>query len=157
MTVGRRRIGTDHGGGDSFGQTKGGFRIDDVRVADAGDGHSLLGVARRGDGGIHQRDRPGEVGGFAFGYSYVAPTVISFLVADAAAANMIISYRITDFFWLIFYTTAGIGLLAYAVRDAFPIPGFNDGSAHTPWPWLLPAAVSVGAGLGALRRHVGGR
>ncbi|WP_101295164.1 twin-arginine translocase subunit TatC [Halegenticoccus soli] len=54
----------------------------------------------------------GLVGGFALGYSYVAPTVISYLVADAVRADMIISYRITDFFWLIFYTTAGIGLLA---------------------------------------------
>ncbi|WP_049893703.1 twin-arginine translocase subunit TatC [Halogranum rubrum] len=54
----------------------------------------------------------GLVGGFAIGYLYVAPTVISFLVADAVAADMVISYRISDFFWLIFYTTAGIGLLA---------------------------------------------
>ena len=54
----------------------------------------------------------GLVGGFALGYSYVAPTVISYLVADTVSANMVISYRITDFFWLIFYTTAGIGLLA---------------------------------------------
>lgn len=51
-------------------------------------------------------------GGFVLGYSFVAPTVISYLVADAVGADMIISYRITDFFWLIFYTTAGIGLLA---------------------------------------------
>ena len=54
----------------------------------------------------------GLLGGFALGYSYVAPTVITFLVEDALAANMIISYRITNFFWLIFFTTAGIGLLA---------------------------------------------
>ncbi len=54
----------------------------------------------------------GLVGGFALGYLYVAPYVISYLVADALAANMIIAYRITNFFWLIFFTTAGIGLLA---------------------------------------------
>ncbi|ELZ70148.1 MULTISPECIES: Sec-independent protein translocase protein TatCt [Haloferax] len=54
----------------------------------------------------------GLLGGFALGYTYVAPTVITFLVEDALAANMIISYRITNFFWLIFFTTAGIGLLA---------------------------------------------
>jgi sec-independent protein translocase protein TatC len=54
----------------------------------------------------------GLLGGFAVGYLYIAPTVISFLVADAVAADMVISYRISDFFWLIFYTTAGIGLLA---------------------------------------------
>ncbi|KAB1197546.1 MULTISPECIES: twin-arginine translocase subunit TatC [Haloferax] len=54
----------------------------------------------------------GLLGGFALGYSYVAPGVITFLVEDAIAAEMIIAYRITNFFWLIFFTTAGIGLLA---------------------------------------------
>ncbi|MFC7204910.1 twin-arginine translocase subunit TatC [Haloferax namakaokahaiae] len=54
----------------------------------------------------------GLLGGFALGYNYVAPGVITFLVEDAIAAEMIIAYRITNFFWLIFFTTAGIGLLA---------------------------------------------
>ena len=54
----------------------------------------------------------GLLGGFVLGYFYVAPGVISWLVNDAVQANMIISYRITDFFWLIFFTTGGIGILA---------------------------------------------
>jgi len=54
----------------------------------------------------------GLFGGFALGYTTVAPTVISYLVADGVRANMIIAYRITNFFWLIFFTTAGIGILA---------------------------------------------
>ncbi|ELZ31003.1 Sec-independent periplasmic protein translocase [Halogeometricum pallidum JCM 14848] len=54
----------------------------------------------------------GLLAGFIFGYFYVAPAVISWLVNDAVQANMIITYRITDFFWLIFFTTGGIGLLA---------------------------------------------
>jgi sec-independent protein translocase protein TatC len=54
----------------------------------------------------------GLFGGFVLGYTTVAPTVISYLVADAVQSNMIIAYRITNFFWLIFFTTAGIGLLA---------------------------------------------
>jgi len=54
----------------------------------------------------------GLFGGFVLGYTTVAPTVISYLVADGVRANMIIAYRITNFFWLIFFTTAGIGLLA---------------------------------------------
>ncbi len=54
----------------------------------------------------------GLLGGLVVGYLYVAPSIISFLVEDALAANMTISYRITDFFWLIFFTTAGIGILA---------------------------------------------
>jgi len=54
----------------------------------------------------------GLFGGFVLGYTTVAPTVISYLVADGVRANMIIAYRITNFFWLIFFTTAGIGILA---------------------------------------------
>ena len=54
----------------------------------------------------------GLLGGFALGYSTIAPAVISWLVNDAVQANMVIAYRITNFFWLIFFTTAGIGILA---------------------------------------------
>ncbi len=54
----------------------------------------------------------GLLGGFALGYLYIAPAIISYLVADAEAANMLITYRINDFFWLIIFTTAGIGVLA---------------------------------------------
>jgi sec-independent protein translocase protein TatC len=57
----------------------------------------------------------GLLGGFVVGYAYVAPHVISYLVADAVRAEMIIAYRITNFFWLIFFTTAGIGLLTDVV------------------------------------------
>jgi sec-independent protein translocase protein TatC len=53
----------------------------------------------------------GLLGGFVLGYTTVAPNVISYLVADGTRAQMIIAYRITNFFWLIFFTTAGIGLL----------------------------------------------
>ena len=49
--------------------------------------------------------------GSAFGYLYIAPTVVSYLVYDALQANMIIAYRVSNFFWLIFFTTVGIGLL----------------------------------------------
>ncbi|QCC46465.1 twin-arginine translocase subunit TatC [Halobellus limi] len=54
----------------------------------------------------------GLIGGFALGYSTIAPGIISWLVNDAVQANMVIAYRITNFFWLIFFTTAGIGILA---------------------------------------------
>ena len=54
----------------------------------------------------------GLLGGFALGYLYIAPSIISYLVADARAYNMLLTYRINDFFWLIIFTTAGIGLLA---------------------------------------------
>ncbi|PSP56750.1 preprotein translocase subunit TatC [Halobacteriales archaeon QS_1_67_19] len=54
----------------------------------------------------------GLAAGSALGYAVVAPSVISWLVADAVRAEMIISYRVSNFFWLVFFTTAGIGLLA---------------------------------------------
>ncbi|WP_096390493.1 twin-arginine translocase subunit TatC [Halopenitus persicus] len=54
----------------------------------------------------------GLVGGFALGYLVIAPGLISYLVADALGAEMVITYRINDFFWLIIFTTLGIGVLA---------------------------------------------
>ncbi len=50
--------------------------------------------------------------GTVIGYLYIAPGVMWFLVADAVAAEMIISYRIESFAWLVMYTTVGVGLLA---------------------------------------------
>jgi len=52
------------------------------------------------------------IAGSVLGYLYVAPSIISYLVWDALQAQVIISYRISDFLWLVFMTTAGIGLLA---------------------------------------------
>ena len=54
----------------------------------------------------------GLLGGFVLGYFYIAPAIISYLVADARAYDMLLTYRINDFFWLIIFTTVGIGLLA---------------------------------------------
>ena len=52
------------------------------------------------------------VGGIAAGYTVIAPTVISWLTADVIGANMVVAYRISAAGWLVFFTTAGIGLLA---------------------------------------------
>ncbi|MFB6113519.1 MAG: twin-arginine translocase subunit TatC [Halodesulfurarchaeum sp.] len=54
----------------------------------------------------------GLIVGSVVGYLYVAPTLISYLVQDALRAGMTISYRVNNFFWMVFLTTAGIGLLA---------------------------------------------
>ena len=54
----------------------------------------------------------GLLGGLALGYTVIAPAVISWLVGDALAGGMVISYRISDFAWLVFFTTVGIGFLA---------------------------------------------
>jgi sec-independent protein translocase protein TatC len=52
------------------------------------------------------------VAGSLFGFLYVAPTIISYLAADAIQANMVISYRINNFGWLVFFTTIGVGLIS---------------------------------------------
>jgi sec-independent protein translocase protein TatC len=54
----------------------------------------------------------GTVGGSLLGFFVVAPTVISFLVEDALAAQMVVSFRLKAFFWLVLFTTVGVGLLA---------------------------------------------
>ncbi|MFB6268824.1 MAG: Sec-independent protein translocase TatC [Halobacterium sp.] len=57
----------------------------------------------------------GLVGGLLVGsyvgYSFVAPEVISYLVYDALAEDMIISYTVSNFAWTVFLLTGGIGLL----------------------------------------------
>ncbi|PHQ37366.1 preprotein translocase subunit TatC [Halorubrum persicum] len=54
----------------------------------------------------------GLFGGFALGYAYIAPGIIGWLVTDAELANMVITYQVSDFLWLVVYTTIGIGFLA---------------------------------------------
>ena len=53
----------------------------------------------------------GFLAGLAVGYLFVAPTIISYLAADAINAGIEIKYRISEFFWLIVALTAGIGVL----------------------------------------------
>ena len=53
----------------------------------------------------------GMVGGFGLGYAFVAPGLIGWLVTDARLADMIITYQVSDFLWLVVYTTVGIGFL----------------------------------------------
>jgi sec-independent protein translocase protein TatC len=54
----------------------------------------------------------GLIGGFALGYAYIAPGLIGWLVTDARLADMVITYQVSDFLWLVVYTTIGIGFLA---------------------------------------------
>ncbi|SDR27336.1 twin-arginine translocase subunit TatC [Natronobacterium texcoconense] len=55
------------------------------------------------------------LGGFAagtyLGFFWIAPAVISYLVSDAITNQMVVSYRISSFFWLVIFTTVGIGFL----------------------------------------------
>ena len=54
----------------------------------------------------------GLLGGFVLGYAYIAPGLIGWLVTDARLADMVITYQVSDFLWLVVYTTIGIGFLA---------------------------------------------
>ncbi|WP_435073889.1 twin-arginine translocase subunit TatC [Halorubrum sp. HHNYT27] len=54
----------------------------------------------------------GLLGGFALGYTYIAPGLLGWLVTDARLADMVITYQVSDFLWLVVYTTIGIGFLA---------------------------------------------
>ncbi len=54
----------------------------------------------------------GALIGSLLGFFYIAPTIISYLVQDALAADMVVTYRLKSFFWLVIFTTVGIGLLA---------------------------------------------
>jgi sec-independent protein translocase protein TatC len=51
------------------------------------------------------------IGGSLVGFTYVAPTVISWLAYDVLQSGMIISYRVAKFGWLVLALTVGIGLL----------------------------------------------
>ncbi|WIV65850.1 twin-arginine translocase subunit TatC [Natrialbaceae archaeon AArc-T1-2] len=49
--------------------------------------------------------------GTYLGFFWVAPAVISYLVSDAISNGMVVSFRIRSFFWLVIFTTVGIGFL----------------------------------------------
>ena len=49
--------------------------------------------------------------GSLLGFLYVAPSVISWLAADVLRAEMVIAYRISNYGWMVFFLTVGIGLL----------------------------------------------
>ncbi|MFC6615463.1 twin-arginine translocase subunit TatC [Halopenitus salinus] len=89
----------------------------------------------------------GLVGGFALGYAYIAPGIISYLVTDALDARMVITYRINDFLWLIIYTTLGIGVLAdipvmMVIMNSAGIP---YAAFRTRWREVTIAALTFAA------------
>jgi len=118
----------------------------------------------------------GLLAGSALGYLLVAPNVISWLVADAVRAEMVISYRVSNFFWLVFFTTAGIGLLAdvpltmwlFHWGDIVPFDAMLDrwrevtiavfavaglvtpDSLYTMFLLAIPISLAYGVGLGVL-------
>ncbi|WP_181692080.1 twin-arginine translocase subunit TatC [Natronomonas sp. LN261] len=49
--------------------------------------------------------------GSLLGFIYVAPAAISWLASDVLRAEMVIAYRISNYGWMIFFLTVGIGIL----------------------------------------------
>ena len=89
----------------------------------------------------------GLLGGFVLGYTTIAPSIISWLVNDAVVAEMVIAYRITNFFWLIFFTTAGIGLLADVpiLMLLLNTAGIGYGSMRGRWREVTVAVLAFAA------------
>ena len=89
----------------------------------------------------------GLLGGFALGYLSIAPAIISYLVADARAYNILLTYRINDFFWLIIFTTAGIGLLADVpiLMVLLNRAGIPYRAMRTRWREVTVGMLAVGA------------
>ena len=89
----------------------------------------------------------GLLGGLALGYFYIAPAILSYLVADALTANLLITYRINDFFWLIFFTTVGIGLLADVpvLMLLLNRAGIPYRAMRTRWREVTVGMLTVGA------------
>ncbi len=118
----------------------------------------------------------GLIAGSYLGYTIVAPHIISWLVTDAVNANMVIYYRVKAFFWLVFLTTVGIGLLADVpvtmflfhwagivnfktmfehwrpvVIGVFAVAAFvTPDSLYTMFLVAIPVSVAYGLGLGGL-------
>jgi len=110
------------------------------------------------------------------GFFYVAPTIISWLAADALSSSMVIAYRINNFGWLVILTTVGIGVLAEIpltmllfhrggivsygtmrrrwrvfVVGVFALGGlFTPKGVFTMFIVAIPASLAYGAGLGLL-------
>jgi sec-independent protein translocase protein TatC len=57
--------------------------------------------------------------GSLFGFLYAAPSVISWLATDVLRAEMVIAYRISNYGWLVFFLTVGIGILAMVPISMF--------------------------------------
>jgi sec-independent protein translocase protein TatC len=88
--------------------------------------------------------------GSVVGFLYVAPAAISWLAADVLGANMIIAYRISNYGWLIFFLTAGLGILAMVPVSMFLFHRGNIVPYRTMrnrWREFTIAVLALGAFL----------
>jgi sec-independent protein translocase protein TatC len=88
--------------------------------------------------------------GSLFGFLYAAPTVISWLATDVLRAEMVISYRISNYGWMVFFLTVGIGIL---VMVPISMVMFHRGrivtyrTMRTRWREVTLVVLSLGAFL----------
>ena len=86
--------------------------------------------------------------GTYLGFFYVAPAVISYLVSDAITNGMVVSYRIKSFFWLVIFTTVGIGFLLNIIvtMALFHVSGIVSLSSMVrAWRFVVVAVFVVAA------------
>ncbi len=57
--------------------------------------------------------------GSLLGFLHVAPAAISWLATDVLRADMVIAYRISNYGWMVFFLTVGIGLLVMVPVSMF--------------------------------------
>jgi sec-independent protein translocase protein TatC len=49
--------------------------------------------------------------GSVVGFAYIAPAAISWLATDVLSSGMVIAYRVSNYGWMVFFLTVGIGIL----------------------------------------------
>lgn len=88
--------------------------------------------------------------GSLLGFLYIAPAAISWLASDVLDAGMVIAYRISNYGWMIFFFTVGIGIL---VMVPVTMLLFHQGGIvpygifRTRWREFAIAVLAIGAFL----------
>ncbi|WP_254861552.1 twin-arginine translocase subunit TatC [Halovivax gelatinilyticus] len=85
----------------------------------------------------------GFVLGTFLGFFYIAPGVISYLITDAVSNDMVVSYRIKSFFWLVIFTTVGVGFLMNIVVTMALFHVGNIVSYRSMLRYWRPAVVGI--------------
>ncbi|MCQ4334696.1 twin-arginine translocase subunit TatC [Natronomonas sp. F2-12] len=86
--------------------------------------------------------------GSFFGFLYVAPAAISWLATDVLQAEMVIAYRISNYGWMVFFLTVGIGLLVMVPVSMFLFHRGGIvpyGTMRGRWREFAIAVLAIGA------------
>ncbi|QZA89292.1 twin-arginine translocase subunit TatC [Salinarchaeum sp. IM2453] len=82
------------------------------------------------------------LGGTVLGFVYIAPVTVSYLVTDALESGVVISYRIRNLLWFVFFLTIGIGLF-FAIPVSVLIFHYT-GIASFEWMYETWRPIIVG-------------